>query len=93
MQRFVSIDCLINGVCVWFIFKFSQKYYDLTCFPCILGCKAVFGIAHLSSIGAKKFITMTRNIGTDDTLSNQLLPIDVDIWDFDNEAESTYYTN
>lgn len=43
LSWFICIDCLLNGICVYFMFKFSEKQYNIFCKPVIeiwkiLGC-------------------------------------------------------
>ena len=43
LSWFICIDCLLNGICVYFMFKFTEKQYNIFCKPVIEIWK-VFGV-------------------------------------------------
>ena len=35
----ISVDVIINGICVLFSFRFMEKYFQIFCYPCNFCCK------------------------------------------------------
>ena len=35
MGWFICIDCLLNGICIYLMFKFAEKKYNIFCKPVI----------------------------------------------------------
>lgn len=77
LSWFICIDCLLNGICIYFMFKFAEKKYNFFCKPVIEIWKVLGVCCGITRFNLTKMVERFESID-DGAIDLEIVPPDDD---------------